>query len=104
VNYRLEQPYQHAAFFATHLTQETMWKPEEKLALLDRSSRFSLSNQNSTDPSFFKTNLDITATSLQEYITLLLSRMHIETLVHGNMLKDVRCLSPRAEFAETNFL
>lgn len=40
MNYRLEQPYQHAAFSVTHLTQEVMWTPEEKLAELDRSFHF----------------------------------------------------------------
>lgn len=37
VNYRLEQPYQHAAFAATRLTQQIMWTPEEKLAELPRA-------------------------------------------------------------------
>lgn len=35
VNYRLEQPYQHAAFGVQHLTAETQWTQEERLAELD---------------------------------------------------------------------
>lgn len=31
---------------------------------------------------------EVTPANLQEYITRVFSRAHIETLVHGNMLKD----------------
>lgn len=33
---------------------------------------------------------DLTVENLQAYIDTLFARMHIETLVHGNVLKDVR--------------
>lgn len=63
----MEQPYSHAAAGVLHLTQETMWTPEEKLAQLEK----------------------ITVESLQSYITAMLERTHLEILVHGNLLKDV---------------
>jgi hypothetical protein len=37
-NYTLEQPYQHVSFDVAHLTLETMWTQEEKLAELDSPS------------------------------------------------------------------
>lgn len=35
VNHRLSQPYEHAAFHASHLTSEIAWTRDEKLVALD---------------------------------------------------------------------
>ncbi|KAM0792238.1 hypothetical protein ACM66B_004933 [Microbotryomycetes sp. NB124-2] len=65
-NYRLEQPYLHAAFWTGYLSSETAWTRDEQLAALG----------------------EITVENLQSFAKNMLSRMHIEMLVHGNMLKD----------------
>ncbi|KAK4701450.1 insulysin, partial [Phenoliferia sp. Uapishka_3] len=65
-NNKLDQPYSHAGFQVLHLTQATLWTHEERLLTID----------------------GITVEGLQSYITDLLARLHIEILVHGNMLKD----------------
>ncbi|KAK4053747.1 metalloprotease [Microbotryomycetes sp. JL201] len=65
-NYRLEQPYLHAAFWTGYLSSETAWTRDEQLAALG----------------------EITVDNLQAYAKELFSRMHIEMLVHGNVLKD----------------
>ncbi|KAI5476508.1 a-pheromone processing metallopeptidase ste23 [Pseudohyphozyma bogoriensis] len=66
VNWRFDQPYNHVGSMMLHMTQQTYWTPEDKLAELD----------------------NVTVENVQEYIQELLKRMHIETLVHGNLLKD----------------
>ncbi|KAK4058930.1 metalloprotease [Microbotryomycetes sp. JL221] len=65
-NYRLEQPYLHAAFWTGYLSSETAWTRDEQLTALEQ----------------------ITLDNLQKYSKEMLSRLHIEMLVHGNMLKD----------------
>ncbi|GAA6044580.1 A-factor-processing enzyme [Rhodotorula toruloides] len=65
-NFRLEQPYQHVGFDAAHLTQAVSYTVDEKLKALDQ----------------------ITPANLQSHIAALFSRMHIESLVHGNVLRD----------------
>lgn len=64
-NFRLEQPYSHVGYDGAYLTQALAHTVEEKLAALD----------------------EVTPASLQAHAQQLLSRMHIESLVHGNMLK-----------------
>ncbi|GAA5915532.1 hypothetical protein JCM5296_001752 [Sporobolomyces johnsonii] len=66
VNFRLEEPYQHVGIDGNHLSQAISYKVDQKLAALDH----------------------ITPQNLQEHIAALLSRMHIEALVHGNMVKE----------------
>ncbi|ORY56460.1 Metalloenzyme, LuxS/M16 peptidase-like protein [Leucosporidium creatinivorum] len=66
INYRLDQPYNHAAFYTGYLTSETAWTRDAQLAALE----------------------DVTPANLQSYIAEVLSRLHVEMLVHGNMLKD----------------
>ncbi|GAA6021682.1 hypothetical protein JCM11491_001357 [Sporobolomyces phaffii] len=66
VNFALEEPYNHVAIEVSHLTQATSYTIQQKLEALDQ----------------------ITPSSLEAHISLVLSRLHIESLVHGNMLKD----------------
>ncbi|KAG0267649.1 Insulinase (Peptidase M16) [Actinomortierella ambigua] len=63
-NFQLEAPYQHAMYYMSYLTQEKLWTHEEKLAELQ----------------------ELDAQDIQSYFPELLSRLHIEALVHGNML------------------
>ncbi|GAA5990267.1 hypothetical protein JCM5350_000445 [Sporobolomyces pararoseus] len=66
VNFSLEEPYNHVSIDASHLTQATSYTIQQKLEALDQ----------------------ITPTSLQAHISKILSRLHIESLLHGNLLKD----------------
>ncbi|KAF9206076.1 Insulinase (Peptidase M16) [Haplosporangium sp. Z 27] len=62
-NFKLEAPHQHAMYYMSYLTQEKLWTQEEKLAELK----------------------DLTPEDIQSFYPALLSRLHIEGLVHGNM-------------------
>ncbi|KAF9425755.1 Insulinase (Peptidase M16) [Entomortierella beljakovae] len=62
-NFKLEAPHQHAMYYMSYLTQEKLWTQEENLAELK----------------------DITPEDIQAFYPTLLSRLHIEGLVHGNM-------------------
>ncbi|KAG0239287.1 Metalloenzyme, LuxS/M16 peptidase-like protein [Mortierella sp. GBAus27b] len=62
-NFKLESPHQHAMYYMSYLTQEKLWTHEEKLAELK----------------------DLTAEDIQAFYPTLLSRLHIEGLIHGNM-------------------
>lgn len=65
-NFQLEAPYQHANYYTTYLLNERMWTAEEKLDELELTS----------------------ADDVQRFLPELLGRLHIEMLVHGNLLKD----------------
>ncbi|GAA5890262.1 hypothetical protein JCM6882_008774 [Rhodosporidiobolus microsporus] len=65
-NFRLEQPYQHAGYDGGHLLQALAWSIPEKLAALDAASP-----------------ADINA-----HAAALLKRLHIESLVHGNVTRE----------------
>ncbi|KAF8931622.1 Metalloenzyme, LuxS/M16 peptidase-like protein [Dissophora ornata] len=62
-NFKLESPHQHAMYYMSYLTQEKLWTQDEKLAELQ----------------------DLTAEDIQAFYPMLLSRLHIEGIVHGNM-------------------
>ncbi|KAG0316487.1 Insulinase (Peptidase M16), partial [Dissophora globulifera] len=62
-NFRLEAPHQHAMYYMSYLTQEKLWTQEEKLAELR----------------------DLTSEDIQAFYPMLLSRLHIEGLIHGNI-------------------
>ncbi|KAF9357740.1 Insulinase (Peptidase M16) [Mortierella sp. NVP85] len=62
-NFKLESPHQHAMYYMSYLTQEKLWTHEEKLAELK----------------------DLTPEDIQSFYPVLLSRLHIEGLIHGNM-------------------
>ncbi|KAF9388399.1 Insulinase (Peptidase M16) [Mortierella sp. AD011] len=62
-NFKQEAPHQHAMYYMSYLTQEKLWTQEEKLAELK----------------------DLTPEDIQAFYPALLSRLHIEGLVHGNM-------------------
>ncbi|ORE08646.1 hypothetical protein BCV72DRAFT_203143 [Rhizopus microsporus var. microsporus] len=65
-NFALEPPYQHALYYHSYLTQDTMWTNAEKLKELEV----------------------ITAEDVQSFYPSLISRLHIEALVHGNFSRE----------------
>jgi insulysin len=65
-NFSLEPPYQHALYYLSYLTQDKMWTNAEKLAELDH----------------------INAEDIQAFYPTILSQLHVEGLVHGNLLKE----------------
>ncbi|KAL0093600.1 ubiquinol-cytochrome c reductase core subunit 2 [Phycomyces blakesleeanus] len=65
-NFSLESPYQHALYYLSYFTQDKMWTNAEKLKELD----------------------DITAKDIQEFYPTILSHLHLEALVHGNIVKE----------------
>ncbi|KAI7895156.1 Metalloenzyme, LuxS/M16 peptidase-like protein [Mucor mucedo] len=65
-NFSLEPPYQHALYYLSYLTQDKMWTNSEKLKELDY----------------------ITAEDIQAFYPTILSQLHVEALVHGNVLKE----------------
>jgi insulysin len=62
-NFDLEQPYQHALYYTTYLTQEKLWTNQEKLHEL----------------------LDVTVDELNAFVPMMLNQLHMEGLVHGNI-------------------
>ncbi|KAI9336531.1 Metalloenzyme, LuxS/M16 peptidase-like protein [Obelidium mucronatum] len=62
-NWSMEQPYQHASFFSSFITQERLWTSDEKLAVLE----------------------DLTAQDVMTFYPQLLGRLHIEGFVFGNV-------------------
>ncbi|KAG0266792.1 Insulinase (Peptidase M16) [Mortierella polycephala] len=62
-NFLLEAPHQHAMYYMSYLTQEKLWTQDEKLAELK----------------------DLKPADIEAFYPLLLSRLHIEGLVHGNL-------------------
>lgn len=65
-NFEAEQPYQHAVYYLAVLLAEHVWVKDE---LLDASARISVE-------------------SVREFIPQLLTKMHVECLIHGNVTKD----------------
>ncbi|XP_024120451.1 insulin-degrading enzyme [Oryzias melastigma] len=65
-NFRAERPITHAAFNVRLLMTELAWTKEELIEALD----------------------DVTLPRLQAFRALLLSRLHIEALIHGNITKE----------------
>ncbi|XP_033214183.1 insulin-degrading enzyme isoform X2 [Belonocnema kinseyi] len=65
-NFEAEQPYQHAVYYLAVLLAEQVWVKDE---LLDASSR-------------------LTVESVREFIPQLLTKMHVECLIHGNVTRD----------------
>ncbi|KAF5280052.1 hypothetical protein FQA39_LY18167 [Lamprigera yunnana] len=64
-NFAMEQPYQHAVYYLTVLLSEHSWTKQE---LLDATEL-------------------LTIERLEQFIPQMLSKMHIECLVHGSMNK-----------------
>ncbi|CDH56832.1 a-pheromone processing metallopeptidase ste23 [Lichtheimia corymbifera JMRC:FSU:9682] len=64
-NFALEPPYQHALYYLSYFTQDKMWTNAEKLRELDA----------------------ITAEDIQAFYPTILSHLHLEALVHGNVLQ-----------------
>ncbi|KAB0398310.1 hypothetical protein E2I00_001538 [Balaenoptera physalus] len=65
-NFRAEQPHQHAMYYLRLLMTEVAWTKDELKEALD----------------------DVTLPRLKAFITQLLSRLHIEALLHGNITKQ----------------
>ncbi|XP_043912631.1 insulin-degrading enzyme isoform X4 [Protopterus annectens] len=66
-NFRAEQPHQHAMYYLRLLMTEVAWTKDELKDALD----------------------DVTLPRLKAFIPQLLSRLHIEALLHGNITKQV---------------
>jgi len=69
-NFDLAAPSGHTAYWMTYLIQNKIQGPKEKLEALET----------------------VTPEMLQAFIPELLKRMHVEGLVHGNMLKEVAAI------------
>ncbi|XP_047668117.1 insulin-degrading enzyme isoform X1 [Tachysurus fulvidraco] len=65
-NFRAEQPHQHAMYYLRLLMTEVAWTKDELKEALD----------------------DVTLLRLKAFIPQLLSRLHIEALLHGNITKQ----------------
>ncbi|KAG7462728.1 hypothetical protein MATL_G00187840 [Megalops atlanticus] len=65
-NFRAEQPHQHAMYYLRLLMTEVAWTKDELKEALD----------------------DVTLPRLKAFIPQLLSRLHIEALIHGNITKQ----------------
>uniref|UniRef100_A0A3Q2FJJ0 Insulin-degrading enzyme n=1 Tax=Cyprinodon variegatus TaxID=28743 RepID=A0A3Q2FJJ0_CYPVA len=65
-NFRAEQPHQHAMYYLRLLMTEVAWTKDELREALD----------------------DVTLPRLRAFIPQLLSRLHIEALLHGNIPKE----------------
>uniref|UniRef100_A0A8C5DFS1 Insulin-degrading enzyme n=1 Tax=Gouania willdenowi TaxID=441366 RepID=A0A8C5DFS1_GOUWI len=65
-NFRAEQPHQHAMYYLRLLMTEVAWTKDELREALD----------------------DVSLPRLKAFIPQLLSRLHIEALLHGNILKE----------------
>lgn len=65
-NFEAEQPYQHAVYYLAVLLAEQAWTKEELLAAAD----------------------DLTVEKVEAFIPQILSKMHIECLIHGNADKQ----------------
>lgn len=65
-NFEMEQPYQQAVYYLTVLLTEHSWTKHELLDAIDQ----------------------VTVEKLEAFIPQVLSKMHIESLVHGNANKE----------------
>ncbi|XP_033611295.1 insulin-degrading enzyme-like [Cryptotermes secundus] len=65
-NFEAEQPYQHAVYYLAVLLAEQAWTKEELLAATD----------------------ELTLEKVEEFIPQILSKVHIECLIHGNADKQ----------------
>ncbi|XP_076142122.1 insulin-degrading enzyme isoform X2 [Alosa pseudoharengus] len=68
-NFRAEQPHQHAMYYLRLLMTEVAWTKDELKEALE----------------------DVTLHRLKAFIPQLLSRLHIEALIHGNITKQSAC-------------
>ena len=104
-NFDLAAPSQLAAYYTSYLMQHKVNTPKEKLAVLD-GEMGSPSYACCSKPArrliaHIPSSAEITPESLKAYIPKLLEKVHIEGLVHGNMLKDDAIKI--AKLAETTF-
>lgn len=65
-NFAAEQPYQHAVYYLAVLLAEQAWMKEE---LLEATAY-------------------VTLDRVQEFISLLFSKLHVECLIHGNVIEE----------------
>lgn len=81
----MEQPYTLSDYFSRYLLSPTAWTPQEKLAELSRKYGFGIIIW----PALTIVALVLKADDVQKHIPEFLSRIHLQTFVHGNMKKDV---------------
>ncbi|KAM9326665.1 insulin-degrading enzyme [Gastrophryne carolinensis] len=75
-NFRAEQPHQHAMYYLRVLMTEVAWTKDELRDALD----------------------DVTLPRLKAFIPQLLSRLHVEALLHGNIVrKTALCIMQMVE-------
>lgn len=84
-NFDLAAPSGLASYYTTYVTQNKAHLPQTKLEVLDSAS---------TDGALcccaeLTSTAEVTPETLKAYVPGLLSKLHIESLIHGNMLKDV---------------
>ncbi|CDZ96447.1 related to ste23-metalloprotease involved in a-factor processing [Phaffia rhodozyma] len=65
-NHELGEPYGLSHYFGYYLIEDKMYSPKEKIAIFDQ----------------------ITVESVEKFIAEALSRVHVQTLVHGNLSKE----------------
>lgn len=95
-NFALGSPVSHAVTYATYLTMEKYYTPEEYITELESGSHYSFCVGDNGARAVTKLCSlhfvsDLKPEDVQEFIPRLFERMHIDALVHGNMLKDVGC-------------
>lgn len=83
-NFSIEQPYQHAVYYLAVLLVEHSWTKQELLAAIDRKYN-NYNQQCLPNRRYFS---ELTIDRLEAFIPQLLSKMHIECLLHGNLNKD----------------
>lgn len=66
-NWFMDSPHSHAMYFMTLMTQEKLYTTQEKIDVLS----------------------DVSLEDVLDFAPVLLSRLHIEGLVHGNMTESV---------------
>ncbi|XP_038070879.1 insulin-degrading enzyme-like [Patiria miniata] len=66
LNFRAEQPHQHAVYYTSILMSEQAWTKDEMSECMD----------------------EVTVDRLRAFIPQFLSRIHVETFIHGNMTKQ----------------
>jgi len=89
-NFRREVPYQMVHFGVTYLTAEYQWNKDELLSCIDgRLVRFCFV----FSTKFVSCSEGITIHDLESFIPRMLTRFYTDSLMYGNLTKDVRITS-----------
>jgi len=81
----MDQPYHSSDYYGRYLLSQRAWTPQEKLAELVCECASCWCGKCLTNLALLVLSPD----DVQAHIPQLLARVHIETLVHGNVSKDV---------------